>query len=72
MLGAGFVVNDWAAFCGMSSTSTELSVIESVFKLNSAQPTAIVTGLRASLIEAYVSFTFIAESIISNLPKSSH
>uniref|UniRef100_A0A336MGQ7 Eukaryotic translation initiation factor 6 n=1 Tax=Culicoides sonorensis TaxID=179676 RepID=A0A336MGQ7_CULSO len=52
VLGAGVVVNDWCAFAGMSSTSTELSVLESVFKLNDAQPTAITTGLRASLIEA--------------------
>lgn len=46
------VVNDWSAFCGMSSTSTEISVLESVFKLNDAHPTAVSSSLRASLIEA--------------------
>lgn len=52
VLGAGCVVNDWSAFVGMSSTSTEISVIESVFKLNNAHPTSVSSTLRASLIES--------------------
>ncbi|KAI8805263.1 hypothetical protein BJ742DRAFT_250308 [Cladochytrium replicatum] len=51
MIGAGLVVNDWTAFAGLETTSTELSVIESIFKLQDSAPTYIVNQMRDSIID---------------------
>ena len=33
VIGAGLVANDFSAFCGLDTTSTEISVVESAFQL---------------------------------------
>jgi translation initiation factor 6 len=58
VLGGGMVVNDWTGFVGMDTTATEVSVVESIFKLG-AQGTGmsgkagdgIVGDMRKSLID---------------------
>jgi len=54
MIGSGICVNDWSAFCGLDTTSTELSVIESIFKLGDHNPSSIATKMRDTLIESLI------------------
>ncbi|KAJ3337303.1 Eukaryotic translation initiation factor 6 [Gonapodya sp. JEL0774] len=51
-IGGGLVVNDFAAFAGMDTTSTELSVVESIFKLQQSGPSYVVNDLRNQLIDS--------------------
>lgn len=52
LIGAGLVVNDWTAFAGLDTTSTELSVIESIFKLQGKSNTHVVNEFRDSMIDS--------------------
>lgn len=52
LVGAGVSANDWVAFTGRTTTPAELSVLESIFKLGTSNPSTIATELRDTLIES--------------------
>jgi len=51
VIGGGMVVNDWVSFVGQDTTATEISVIESVFRLNDQQPDKVTGEMRDALLD---------------------
>ena len=51
VIGAGLVANDWTAFCGLETTSTEITVVEEVFKLSGNQH-SVMDSMKSYLFDS--------------------
>ncbi|KAH8196360.1 hypothetical protein TruAng_009472 [Truncatella angustata] len=54
VVGAGMVVNDWMSVTGLDTTATELSVIESVFRLGEGNAPGNISGsMKDTMVESF-------------------
>ncbi|EFO61088.1 Translation initiation factor 6 [Giardia lamblia P15] len=53
-IGSGVVVNDWCGFVGRDTSATEISVIESIFKIRQLTSKNILADMHQALVENFL------------------
>ena len=54
VISSGLVANDFSAFCGMETTSTEIAIVDSIFQLNDLGKNEFGDGIRMDVLESLV------------------
>jgi translation initiation factor 6 len=54
VVGSGLLANDLCAFAGLETTSTELTVIDTIFQLNDQGKNEFGEGIRVDMVDSLV------------------